>query len=147
MLSVGIFSPSLKMSSLYRYALCQISRLIHIQSLGHRHIIAQQLQRNHCQTTNKVLVHLRNIDRKVYLIFDFIFAISSKPHQISTTALALQHITNSLFVEFALGQHADNQRSLLNQTNSSVLQFASSVCLRVDVADFFQLQTSLQSKP
>ena len=127
----------------HSHTLGEVSRLIHIQTLGNRYIIAKQLQRNHCQTTNKVLVHLRNIDRKVYLIFDFILAICSQPHQISTTALALQHIADSLFIEFALGQHADNQRSLLNQTNGSVLQFASSVCLRVDVADFFQLQTSL----
>ena len=88
-----------------------------------------------------MFVHLRNIYREVHLIFDFILAINSEPHQISTTAFALQHIADSLFVEFALGQHVDDQRSLLNQTNSSVLQFASRICFRVNVADFFQFQT------
>ena len=44
-----------------------------------------------------------------------------------------------------MGQHADDQRSLLNQTNSSVLQFASCICLRVNVADFFQFQTAFQA--
>ena len=127
------------------HTLRQISRLVHVQTLGNRYIVAKQLQRNHCQTTNKVLVHLWNINCEVYLIFGFILAISSEPHQISTTALALQHIADSLFVEFALGQHADDQRSLLNQTNSSVLQFASCICLRVNVADFFQFQTTFQA--
>ena len=92
-----------------------------------------------------MLVHLWDINCEVYLIFDFILAISSEPHQISATALTLQHIADSLFVEFALGQHADDQRSLLNQTNSSVLQFASCICLRVNVADFFQFQTAFQA--
>ena len=92
-----------------------------------------------------MLVYFRHIYREVYLIFDFILAICSQAHQISTTALALQHIADSLFIEFALSQYANDQCSLLNQANSSVLQFASSVCFGVDVADFFQLQTSLQA--
>ena len=89
------------------HTLCKVSRLIHIQTLGYRHIVTQQLQRDHCQTTNEVLIHLRNIYSEVHLIFDFILAISSEPHQISATALALQHIADSLFVEFALGKHTD----------------------------------------
>ena len=33
----------------HRHTLRQISRLVHIQSLGYADIVSQQLQRDHCQ--------------------------------------------------------------------------------------------------
>lgn len=36
-------------SLFYRHALCQVSRLVDIQTFRHRYIITHQLQRNHCQ--------------------------------------------------------------------------------------------------
>ena len=113
-LCISIIKYGLLPYLFYSNALCKISRFINIKSLCNRYIVPKQLQRNHCQTTNEVLIHLWNIYREVYLIFNFILTISSEPHQIRSTALALQHIADSLFVEFALGKHTDDQCSLLD---------------------------------
>lgn len=54
-----VYHKSANKSALYTYfllhcnTLCKISRLIDIQTLCNRNIIAQKLQRNHCQTAIK----------------------------------------------------------------------------------------------
>ena len=45
----------------------------------------------------------------------------SKSHQISAPALALYHIGNRLFIQIILGQDTNDQNSLFDQRNSSVL--------------------------
>ena len=135
----------LSAQSLHCNTLCEISRFIHVQTLGNRHIVAQQLQRNYSQTADKVLVYFRHTDCEVHLILGFILSVSSQPHQICATALALQHIADGLFIQFTLGQHTDDQRSPLDKADCAVLQLARSVCLGMDVADFFQLQASFQA--
>ena len=92
-----------------------------------------------------MLVYLRDIDCEVHLIFNLVLAISSQSHQISPTALALQHIAYGLFVQLALSQHANDQCSLLDQANGTMFQLTRSVCFRVDIADFFQLQAAFQA--
>ena len=94
-----------------------------------------------------MFIRLRHINGKVYLILDLIVSISCQTHQVGSTALALLHIADSLFVQLALGQHTDNQRALLDQADGSVFQFTCSVCFRVDIADFLQFQTTFSCFP
>ena len=121
---------------LYRNALRQISRLVYVQTFCNRYIVAQQLQRDHSQTADKMLVHLRHIDCEVHLIFRFILSVSSQAHQVCTTALAFQHVADGFFVQLTLGKNADDQCSLLNQADGTMLQLTRSVGLGVDVAVF-----------
>lgn len=67
---------------LYSNALRQISRLVYVQTFCNRYIVAQQLQRDHSQTADKMLVHLRHIDCEVHLIFRLILSVSSQAHQV-----------------------------------------------------------------
>ena len=86
-----------------------------------------------------MLVSLRNIHCEISGILNIIVAIGSQAHQISATAAALYHVADSLFVKLALSQYADNQSTVLNQADSTVLQFAGSISLTVDVGNFLHL--------
>lgn len=50
---------------LHCYTLCQISRLVHIQTSCHTQIISKQLQRNHCKASCKMLIRFGNVEGKV----------------------------------------------------------------------------------
>ena len=92
-----------------------------------------------------MLVGLRNIHCEISGIFNIIVAIGSQAHQISATATALYHVADSLFVKLALSQYADNQSTVLNQADSTVLQFAGSISLTVDVGNFLHLQAAFKA--
>lgn len=92
-----------------------------------------------------MLIHLRNIDCEVHLIFNLVLAISSQSHQIGPVALALQHIAYGLLIQLTLGQNTNHQCSMLNQTDGSMLQLTCCVCLGVDIANFFQLQATFHA--
>ena len=102
-------------SLLYCHTLCQISRLINIEALRHRYIIAHQLQRDHRKRYRKVRIRLRNIDHKVCRILYIIIAVGRHRHQVSPTAFALDQIADGLLVELRLGQHTDYQCAILDQ--------------------------------
>ena len=92
-----------------------------------------------------MLVSLRNIHCEISGILNIIVAIGSQAHQISATAAALNHVADSLFVKLALSQHTDNQSTVLNQADSTMLQFAGSISLTVDIGNFLHLQAALQA--
>ena len=92
-----------------------------------------------------MLVGLRNIHCEISGILNVIVTIGSQAHQISATAAALYHVADSLFVKLALSQHTDNQSTVLNQADSTMLQFAGSISLTMDIGNFLHLQAALQA--
>lgn len=80
-----VYHKSANISALYTYfllhcnTLCKISRLIDIQTFCNRNIIAQKLQRNHCQTAHKMLIYLRYIHSEVHLILNLLESIFRNP--------------------------------------------------------------------
>ena len=92
-----------------------------------------------------MLVGLRNIHCEISGILNVIVTIGSQAHQISATAAALNHVADSLFVKLALSQHTNNKSTVLNQADSTVLQFAGSISLTVDVGNFLHLQAAFKA--
>ena len=136
----------LNVKSLFnRYALCKVSRLIYIKTLGNTYIVSQQLQWNDCKGCCKMRICLRHIYGEVRSIFDIIISKCSQAHQVSATALALYHIADCFFIKSRLCKDADHQCTVFDQGDSSVFQLTCCICLRMDVTDLFHLQAAFQT--
>ena len=64
---------------------------------------------------------LWNINNKVRRILDRIIAKIRQPHQRSSTALALYHVADRLFIQGILRQRTDHKDTILDQTDRSML--------------------------
>ena len=101
--------------------LCQVSRLIHIQSFAHRYIVGKQLKGNDCQRIRKEPVCFRDIDHTVRRLLNVHVIIICHCQHISASRLHLNDVADGFLVQILLGDNRGNQRSLLNQGNGSVL--------------------------
>ncbi len=92
-----------------------------------------------------MLVRLGDIDSKIGCILNVVIAIGGQAHQVGTTAFTFNHVADGLFVKVALCQHTNNQRTVFNQADGTVLQLACSVGLAVDVGNFLHFEAALQA--
>ena len=127
-----------------RNALGKVAGFIHIQAFGAADIVCQQLQRHHRKAGGKVRVCFGHIYGKVGGIFNAVVAVSGQAHDISAAALGFHQVRYHLLVQVRLGQHTHHQHVLLDQGDRAVLHLARSESLRVDIADFLELQAAFQ---
>ena len=107
------------LQSLHRHALGEISRLIYIQSFCHAYVISEQLQRNHCQASGKVLIDSRHIYGKIHCLFNLIFPISCQAQQICATASALNHNMEINVISGAL--YTQDGKKIADVKDSSIM--------------------------
>ena len=66
-----------------------------------------------------MLVRLGDIDREVHGILHGEVPVAGDAHQVRASRFALRHVGERLLEELGLGQHADDQRSVLDEADGS----------------------------
>ena len=102
-------------------ALCEVTRLIDVETSCAGYIVAKKLERNDCKRCSEELVDLGYIDHEVCCIFDRVVAERRKSHEVSTAGSCLNEVGKRLLVKVALCENTDNKSAFLDKADRTVL--------------------------
>ena len=130
----------------YRHRFRQIPGLVDVTALHTGHIVGEQLQGQDAQAGQHEVGDVRHAELVVRLLLEgLLLLLHGDTQHHGAPGLHLPHVAHHLVEQLLVGGDGDDQRPVLQQGDGAVLQFAGSVGLRVDVADFLQLQAGLQA--
>ena len=130
----------------YRHRFRQIPGLVDVTALHTGHIVGEQLQGQDAQAGQHEVGDVRHAELVVRLLLEgLLLLLHGDTQHHGAPGLHLPHVAHHLVEQLLVGGDGDDQRPIFQQGDGAVLQLPGGVGLRVDVADFLQLQAGLQA--
>ena len=125
-------------------ALGEVSWPVDVAATKQGDVVGQKLQRDGRDQRLQKFVDFRNVDDIVGHLFHTGVAFAGDRDDCTSPSFYFFEIAHDLWIDAALWDDEDAWRFFINQGDRSVFHFRSRVAFRVDVADFFQLESTFE---
>ena len=108
-------------------------------------MVREELQGHYRHQGCKSLVGSGNFNHVIRQGLYLGISLGNNRHNLALTGLHFLNVADHFLIGTILGGNENHRHLLVNQSNRSMLHLSSRIALRMDVRNFFQLQSSFQS--
>lgn len=141
----GSSKNSLQRPLFDRHALGKVARLVHIAAKLHRNVVGEELKRNDAENRRQIV---RSVGYQNHIVADFFqggVALRANRDDRTFACFDLLDVADVFLEDGILGSNEQRGGLLGDECDHTMLKFGTGIARGGDVADFLQLQRTLES--
>src|SRR3954468_2349888 len=136
--------PGQQSRLLHRHRLREIARLVDVEPTLHRHVVREQLQRDHRQNRIEHVLCLRNPNLVIDELLENGLLLARDRDDLTAPRLHLLNVRHDLVEHRVVRCDEHYRHVLVDERDRPVLHLRGRIAFGVDVADLLQLQRPLE---